>query len=1135
MIPVWLWDTGAGIAGFHHPYGLTNFRQLDVPIVVGGIVASKNMSVKTTAVLDNINVLYDSRLGANCLPSSVIVDAGWKVNYSAATDSYSVTTASGKLLTFQRFVMNNGAVTKHYLCHPGLPPFLPSEPPEHTIAATSVQGNLTMHTKQDAKSAAIAQRFLTKMGGSAAHGIIRLPQLRGITITSDHVRKAQEIYGPVRSHAQSVATSVQDVAITTELPAARPKPTPQALAADLCLIMGVWVVMGIFLPCRYVAVAPVKDRSALEVFAAIKGMIFSAMKRNFDVIKFQADGERGIHSSQLDELCATHRIQIVKVGAGQHEANAERSIRNLKAEVRNIAQRVIPRSLPKELLEQLIIAAAASINGRLSSSLIGDKSPQQLWNGSDHAHAQDHDLAFGDLALANCPNQKNNVNPRADTVMVLWPTYSQLHGYHCFKLGTNAYVVRNHNTLREIPWTRGDQAAIESLGDHDPHGVDMPSREQGIASGVHIHPSHEPAPEVTVVDVTEHEEPVQLPPHRPGPQREAPVAGVTMGSTIDAPAPTPTLVDRNISPASVVHPETVPELPMTSDVENIPPPPRSRRTATTSTLLSLPAPPVHHTFQMSVKKALRDRPVEAKAAITSEMRQMLQLKVWTPVNKSQLSEPERKRIIRSSMFVKEKWAPSGEFLKHKARLVAGGDLQDKSLYDNISSPTATPTSILHVAGQAAMESRHVATVDIGGAYLNADMNPKDVPVDMVIEPVLATILTNIDPLYLPFVRQDGSIVVRLLKALYGTVQAARLWHDMIVNILTSYGFVQNPYDKCVLNKRDADGGVTTVALYVDDLLITSTSELHTLRLKAHLESQFKEVTYHSGKILDYVGMTMDFQTNPGMVRVTMKQNVDAILADARPPTTSAAHPLTPASAELFDITPESQRLSMADEKYFRTFVARALYVAKRVRPEILTAIAFLTTRAHICTEEDMCKLNRVVGYLRGAPDRGIIIDFGPNPVTKSYLDAAYGLHKHNGKSHSGGFAIVGRGGPLFVTSNAQGLVTKSSTEAELVAVSDIASEVIALRSFGIAQGLSAAPAIIYQDNNSTMSLIARGGPCSKRSRHIDIRHFWMAERVRDSVVAIVRCPTEIMWANILTKAVQGAQFIAERTGLTNWK
>ncbi len=51
----------------------------------------------------------------------------------------------------------------------------------------------------------------------------------------------------------------------------------------------------------------------------------------------------------------------------------------------------------------------------------------------------------------------------------------------------------------------------------------------------------------------------------------------------------------------------------------------------------------------------------------------------------------------------------------------------------------------------------------------------------------------------------------------------------------------------------------------------------------------------------------------------------------------------------------------------------------------------------------------------------------------------------------------------------------------------------------------------------------RGGPASERSRHIDIRHFWLNECAEMGEVA-----------NLLTKFVQGAQFVKERFDLTNW-
>ena len=74
------------------------------------------------------------------------------------------------------------------------------------------------------------------------------------------------------------------------------------------------------------------------------------------------------------------------------------------------------------------------------------------------------------------------------------------------------------------------------------------------------------------------------------------------------------------------------------------------------------------------------------------------------------------------MFLKEKYLPTGAFEKLKARLVAGGNQQDKDLYDDLSSPTVSTSVVMTVFAIAAYEKRNVSVVDITGAYLNADMN-----------------------------------------------------------------------------------------------------------------------------------------------------------------------------------------------------------------------------------------------------------------------------------------------------------------------------------------------------------------------------------------------------------------------------
>ena len=189
----------------------------------------------------------------------------------------------------------------------------------------------------------------------------------------------------------------------------------------------------------------------------------------------------------------------------------------------------------------------------------------------------------------------------------------------------------------------------------------------------------------------------------------------------------------------------------------------------------------------------------------------------------------------------------------------------------------------------------------------------------------------------------------------------------------------------------------------------------------------------------------------------------------------------------------------------------------------------------MCDFDDWCKLNRLLGYLLGSRDRGIVLRVGEHMTVSAYIDAAYGVHTNSGRSHTGCAIVLGAAGPVFAKSVKQKNVTKSSTEAELVAASDSISQAIHLRNFVQAQGYDVPPCVIYQDNLSCMALIKRGSPASERSRHISIREFWMAEKEIAKEVNVVHLSTSDMYANALTKPVQEGQFIKERAGLTNWK
>jgi len=111
-------------------------------------------------------------------------------------------------------------------------------------------------------------------------------------------------------------------------------------------------------------------------------------------------------------------------------------------------------------------------------------------------------------------------------------------------------------------------------------------------------------------------------------------------------------------------------------------------------------------------------------------------------------------------------------------------------------------------------------VDIPGAFMQADMVGD---VHMKLEGKIANLFSELEPelynKYLQKVKGKSVMYVKLKKELCGTLQAAMLFWQDLTRTLTDWGFIINPYDRCVANKT-VNGSQCTVLWHVDDLKIS---------------------------------------------------------------------------------------------------------------------------------------------------------------------------------------------------------------------------------------------------------------------------------------------------------------------------
>lgn len=208
---------------------------------------------------------------------------------------------------------------------------------------------------------------------------------------------------------------------------------------------------------------------------------------------------------------------------------------------------------------------------------------------------------------------------------------------------------------------------------------------------------------------------------------------------------------------------------------------------------------------------------------------------------------------------------------------------------------------------------------------------------------------------------------------------------------------------------------------------------------------------------------------------------------------------------------------------FHTYVAKCLFLCKRARPDIQTAVAFLTTRVIDPDTDDWKKLLRLLSYLKGTKELVLTLEVDVINILKWFIDASYAIHRDM-KGHTGGGMTMGKGA-IFSKSTKQKINTTSSTETEVVGVDDVLPQVLWTNYFMQAQGWYSDQTIVYQDNKSAILLENNGKlSSSKRTKHINVRYYFVKDCIERKELKIEFCGTEEMWADFFTKPLQGKKF-----------
>jgi hypothetical protein len=1156
-------DCASSVSGVRNHAMLTDIIPAQRRLIVSG-VGHGGLQPGLQGTLGSFGLAYacvpgESQFPANILGLNSAEEAGCVAEYITG-QPFRLTDRTGRRHDFEKSP-TTGLFTKTFISG------------TDAISLTNtVSENQAALTPSQLRRADEAVRFMAKLGYpnfSAAAALLNKGVFVNCDVTTEAIWDAWRTYGKPIAFEKGVRHAVHAPKPGVPEPTDAVVLREQRLYADLIFVEKQIFLLTISKPMDYMTATPLANKSAVAFGQALLNVISEYKSRRFRVPSVSIDGESAAAAiaPQIEAIgtCVDRRKDHVEI--------IERAAQTVKTTVRKIKYGLAIKLFGVMLLF-CVLYAVQRINLFPRASSGSCTAPREAFTGIKSDWKKLGRTAFGDLVIVRDTTgpTKNDMSQRAAYGVVMKFVGNAAEDVVVLNLATGRTRNRAVRPSDIQPWPQHlidlIAASCKAGADGDPlfetaHGVTADEEDGGAAlDGADTEDSAAPGDDAAPMATPSARETMPAGAHGVNGDIQSPLYGgftpPALVQVVPASEPLPagyqavlTAVPMEALPgrgvdeleleqqgpvqdpdagayvsdtgmhATTDPPENQqsPPAPPIAGVRHPPPRPRGQ--------YSLRNREVDLSFHISVNKGLREYGQDGLVAMFKEIQQIDQKGSFIGVKASDLSKEQLRRAIRSQLFFKAKYLPNGEFDKLKARLVAGGHMQDRELYDDVSSPTATTESIMMVATIAAKQRRYVITVDVGAAFLQSKL-PDDGPeIIMKLDKTVAAALAFLNQAYDQFVGDDGCIYVRLSRALYGCLESAKLWYQNLRLTLEDAGFVANAHDCCVFNKGTAQDQIT-VCIHVDDMLITAHRLARITALLDTLRAKYRELSVHDERVLAYLGMEFDF-TCVGKVKLTQYGYVEEFLGEYG--VTGVA--VTPAANSLFDTDESSAPLDELKAAELHSRVAKVLYLAKRTRPDLLTAIAFLSTRVLTPTQQDWHKMDRVLAYINATRTMGLCLSADEHVIRViAHVDASYGVHVDM-KSHTGAAISLG-GGAFHSKSSKQKIATKSSTEAELVGLSDSASMVIWVRNFLCAQGFDVPPATICQDNQSTMALVHKGRSTANRTRHIAIRFFWVKDRVDSGELAVEYLPTGDMVADMLTKPLQGEQFMRLRALLLGW-
>ena len=500
---------------------------------------------------------------------------------------------------------------------------------------------------------------------------------------------------------------------------------------------------------------------------------------------------------------------------------------------------------------------------------------------------------------------------------------------------------------------------------------------------------------------------------------------------------------------------------------------------------------------------------EWKVATDAEYASLIKNKTWDLV-----PLPKEKNVISCKWVFKVKRKANGSVDRYKARLVAQGFSQEEGEdYDDTFAPVARYSSIRLILAVANQLNLEVHQMDVKTAYLNGDLEHE--------------IYMKQPEGYADEDQKD--LVCRLRKSLYGLKQSARCWNITIDSFLKESGYVQSNADPCVYFKAENKDGkkerLMIIALYVDDIVLATNDTTMLEKEKSLLKERFE--MEDRGEIHYCLGMSITRDRASKILKINQRAFLENVLKrfkmfECKPVSTPIE------VGKRFEKLKDGENTT--SQKEYQAAIGSLTYAAIATRPDISYAVGVLSQFMSCPGQVHFQGVKRILRYLKGTLHYGLKFEAKDEAdiSIQGFADADWAGDVSTRKSTSGYIFQLGNA-TVSWKAKKQTIVALSSTEAEYVSSCLAAQETIWLRNLLTSIGYKQLhPTTIYEDNQGAIAL-SKNAKSHPRTKHIDIKYHYVRDATEKGHLQLEYCPSEIMLADVFTKALPKTRFEELRT------